>query len=211
MSQTANSSLSFTKFWGSATYFGRYNKLLYTVEPQIRLANIPGAYDQTLLNLGLGKTVSSQLQLWLGQTYINYAVNNDVEDVSLITANEYRIWEQMMWQRPFIDNFASRLRLEQRRAFQNNKWAVRLRERAYWTIPINDTISIAINDEVFLNLKQVPWVASSTLDQNRFFGGFFYKFTSQLGLNISYVNQFIPRVPSEVNHGLVLNLIANMM
>ena len=30
-------SQSFSKLWGSATYFGRYHELLYMVEPQIRL------------------------------------------------------------------------------------------------------------------------------------------------------------------------------
>lgn len=210
IAQAAYATVSYTKFWGLATYYGRYEQLLYTIEPQIRLATIPGVYDQTLLNTGIGKTVIPQLQLWLGQTYVNYSVNNDVEDVSLVTANEYRIWEQMMWRKPFIDQFASRLRLEQRRAFQNNKWAVRLRERAYWTFPINDSISIALNNEFFLNLNNVPWIDTSIFDQNRFFGGIYYKISSKIGVNISYMNQFIPRVPFEVNHGLVLNLIANM-
>ena len=115
-----------------------------------------------------------------------------------------------MWRRPFSDEFASRLRVEQRRAFQTSEWAVRLRERSYWTIPVNETISFALNDEIFLNVKSVPWVATSTFDLNRVFVGIYYKFTPNMGLNVSYMNQYIARDPAEVNSGLVLNLIAYM-
>ena len=204
-------SRGFTKFWGAASYFGRYEQLLYTVEPQIRLIDRAETYEQSLFNAGVGKAITPQWQIWFGQTYINYAAPNDVaEDVVNGVQNEYRIWEQLMWHRPFTDVFASRARLEQRHAFQSAEWAVRLRERAYWTIPLNETISFALNDEAFLNVKSAPWVADSTFDQNRLFVGFYYKFTPNIGLNVSYLNQYIARTPVEVNNGLVLNLIAYM-
>lgn len=202
---------SYTKLWGLASYFGQYEQLLYAVEPQIRLVDSAGTYEQSLLNAGIGTTIKPQLQIWLGQTYTNYSDNNNVaEDVENVVSNEYRVWEQIMWRRPFSDEFASRLRVEQRRAFQTSEWAVRLRERAYWTIPVNEMISFALNDEIFLNLKSVPWVATSTFDQNRVFVGIYYKFTPNIGLNVSYMNQYIARDPVEVNNGLVLNLIAYM-
>ncbi len=202
---------SYTKLWGLASYFGQYEQLLYAAEPQIRLVDSAGTYEQSLLNAGIGTTIKPQLQIWLGQTYTNYSDNNNVaEDVENVVINEYRVWEQIMWRRPFSDDFASRLRVEQRRAFQTSEWAVRLRERAYWTIPVNETISFALNDEIFLNLKSVPWVTTSTFDQNRVFVGIYYKFTPNIGLNVSYMNQYIARDPAEVNSGLVLNLIAYM-
>lgn len=204
-------SQNFTKFWGLISYFDHYDQLLYTIEPQIRLIDRAETYDQTLFNGGVGTKITSEWQFWLGQTYINYSrTNNIAEDVENAVVNEYRVWEQLVWHRPFSDEFASRLRLEQRRAFQSSEWAVRIRERAYWTIPLNETISFALNDEFFLNLKSVPWVASSTFDQNRIFVGLYYKFTSNVGVNVSYVNQYIPRTPVEMNSGLVLNLIAYM-
>ena len=202
---------SYTKLWGLASYFGKHDELLYAVEPQIRLVDSAGTYEQSLLNAGIGTTIKPQLQIWLGQTYTNYSDNNTVaEDVENVVINEYRVWEQIMWRRPFSDEFASRLRVEQRRAFQTSEWAVRLRERSYWTIPVNETISFALNDEIFLNVKSVPWVATSTFDQNRVFVGIYYKFTPNMGLNVSYMNQYIARDPAEVNSGLVLNLIAYM-
>lgn len=202
---------SFTKFWGLASYFGQYDQLLYTVEPQIRLIDRAGTYEQSLFNGGVGAKITPQWQVWFGQTYTNYSdTNNIAEDVENVVLNEYRIWEQIMWHRPFSDQFASRFRVEQRRAFQSSEWAVRFRERAYWTLPLNETLSFALNDEIFLNVKSVPWVATSVFDQNRLFVGLYYKFTTNIGLNISYLNQIIPRTPKEVNNGLVLNLIAYM-
>lgn len=201
----------FTKFWGSASYFSQYEKLLYTIEPQIRLIDRTGTYEMSLLNAGLGTKLASQFNFWLGQTYINYSnTNNIAEDVSKETINEYRIWEQLMWRRPFADIFASRFRVEQRRAFQSSEWSVRVRERAYLTIPLKDKFSFALSDEIFLNIKSAVWVSTSTFDQNRLFVGVFYNFTPNIGLNISYLNQFIPRTPAEVNNGLILNLVAYM-
>lgn len=200
---------SFSKLWGVASYFGQYHKLLYTIEPQIRLIDRNEKYDQTLLNAGIGTKTMSQFQLWVGQTYINYATRNNIaEDVQTLVSNEYRIWEQLIWRRPFFEEFASRSRLEERRAFQSAEWAVRFRERIYWTKPIYEKLAFALNDEFFLNMKSVPWVNTSTFDQNRIFVGFFYKFTSKIGLNISYFNQYINKNIKESNNGIVLNLIA---
>ena len=202
---------SFSKLWGAVTYFGHYNALLYTIEPQIRLIDRTDIYEQFLLNAGIGTAIKPRWQLWLGQTYVNYAESNDIaEDVSSALTNEYRIWEQAMWQRPFFDALASRTRLEQRHAFQNSAWAVRFRERVYGSIPLNKTLSLTLSDEFFLNLNSVSWVTTNTLDQNRFFVGFFYNFTPTVGMNITYMNQFINKTPSEYNNGLVLNLIISI-
>ena len=201
-------SQSFSKLWGTFTYFGHYDKLLYMIEPQIRFIDKSNAYDQTLLNTGIGKAIKPQWQIWLGQTYINYAEPNDITtDVSSVLHNEYRIWEQVVWQKPFFDKLASRTRLEQRRAFQTPEWAVRFRERLYWTIPLNNALAFVLSDEFFVNFNSVPWVTTSTFDQNRLFVGFFYKFTPNIGLNITYLNQYINRSPKEYNNGLVLSLI----
>jgi hypothetical protein len=199
----------FSKLWGVASYFSQYHKLLYTIEPQIRLIDRNEKYDQTLLNAGIGTTIMSPLQLWVGQTYINYATTNDIaEDVQTVVSNEYRIWEQLIWRRPFFEEFSSRSRLEERRAFQSAEWAVRFRERVYWTKPIDEKLAFALNDEFFLNIKSAPWVTTSTFDQNRIFVGFFYQFTSKIGLNLSYFNQYINKNIKESNNGIVLNFIA---
>ena len=202
---------SYEKLWGLATYFGRYEQLLYTVEPQIRLVERSGIYEQSLINVGIGKTIMPEWQIWLGQTYNNYSnTNNITEDVEAVTLNEYRIWEQLIWRKPFAQGFASRTRLEQRRAFQSNEWAVRLRERLYWTTPVSETVSFALNDEIFLNLQDATWVASSSFDQNRLYIGIFYSLTPKIGINISYMNQYVARTPSEINNGIILNLITYM-
>lgn len=202
---------SFGKLWGLASYFSKYDKLLYTIEPQIRLIDRVGVYEQSLLNSGVGVKLTPTFQFWLGQTYTNYSnINNISEDVTKVTLNEYRIWEQIMWHQPFSDILASRFRVEQRRVFQSSEWSIRIRERAYLTIPLQNSLSFALSDEIFLNAKLAPWVSTSTLDQNRLFVGVFYNFTHNTGLNISYLNQTIARTPLEVNNGIVLNLVAYM-
>ena len=194
-----------------ASYFGRYDQILYTIEPQVRFIDRAEKYEQSLFNAGIGTALAPQWQIWLGQTYINYAAQNDIaEDVENVVKNEYRVWEQLVWHRPFNDELASRTRLEERHAVQSTEWAVRIRERGYWTIPLNETISFTLNDEIFLNLKSTPWIADSTFDQNRLYVGFYYKLTPNIGVNVSYLNQYIPRTPIEVNNGLVVNLIAYM-
>jgi hypothetical protein len=199
---------SYSKLWGLVSYFSREGELLYAVEPQLRLVDKPGVYEQLLLNAAIGTAIKPEWQVWLGQTYSNYSqLNNIDEDVSNQVLDEYRVWEQLLWHRPFWDKYASRLRLEQRRAFENPTWAVRLRERFYWTLPVHGALYFAINDELFVNLKTVSWVPTSTLDQNRFYIGGQYQLTPNMGLNMSYMNQYIAKTPAEVNNGLVINLI----
>lgn len=199
---------TFSKLWGLASYFGRYEQLIYTIEPQIRLLDRSDKYDQTLLNAGLGTFIAPQWQIWLGQTYVNYSTSNTIaEDVENVVQNEYRIWEQVLWRRPFADGLASRTRLEQRRVFQSSEWSLRIRERGYWSVPLNQTVNFVLSDEFFLNIKSAPWVATSFFDQNRLFVGIFYKITPNSGINITYMSQYINRNPQEFNNGLVLNWI----
>jgi hypothetical protein len=200
-------SKTYSKIWGSASYASKYKDLLYMAEPQVRVVDTSEKYEMSLLNAGIGKTIIPDLQLWFGQTYINYALRNNIEEDVNLTTSEYRIWEQLLWRRPFNDELASRTRLEQRRAFQSSNWALRLRERAYWTKPINDKYSFIVNDEVFLNLTYVPWVSTAFLDQNRGCIGLLFKISSDIGLAVSYMNQYIPRVPIEYNNAVVFNLM----
>ena len=42
--------ISYDILWSSYTFNGRYKDILYTVEPQIRLIDLSGVYQQFLLN-----------------------------------------------------------------------------------------------------------------------------------------------------------------
>lgn len=200
---------NFEKLWGLVTYTGHYQAYTYQIEPQLRLVNRGDGYEQSLLNMGAGQFIAPNLQLWLGQTLANFSsYNNVTDDVSSNDLNEYRFWQQLLWT-PSSQTLL-RSRLEERYSFENTPWAVRLRERAYLTIPLAEPHSFVLSDEFFINLKNAPWIVTPTLDQNRLFVGLLQRITSNVSLNISYMNQYIFRVPAEDNHAVVINLFVNM-
>lgn len=200
---------SFDKLWGLATLTGHYQTYIYQLEPQIRLVKREDIYDQFLGNMGFGKPITSNLQGWLGQTLTNFSSSNVVtEDVTNTALNEYRLWQQLIWT-PSSDTLL-RSRLEERYSFENAPWSIRLRERGYWTIGLNDQQSLVFSDEFFINLRQAPWVVTSTFDQNRLFIGLLQRLTTHVSLYVSYMNQFVNRTPAEDNHALVLNLLVDI-
>ncbi len=204
-------SQNYSKLWMVASYFGRDGQLLYNIEPQIRLVNRANGYDESLINASVGTLVIPHWQFWFGQNYSNYSDRNAVdEDVSNRVQDEYRVWEQILWNVPFKDQYSSRLRFEQRRSFQSSQWGLRIRERAYWMIPLKKRWYVAVNDECFLNLNSVPWVKTTTFDQNRLSIGFFYFMKANVGLNVGYMNQYINKKPAEANNVLFISLIRFM-
>jgi hypothetical protein len=200
---------SFSKLWGLYTINGRYDKLIFVVEPQLRLVNRPGVYDELLINEGLGFWANKKIQVWAGQTIVNHYSSNDVvEDVSSNVTGEYRLWQQIsLLDNNKLGNFLLRNRLEERHAENIASWSVRYRDRLYWTIPLTQNQSLFISDEVFINAKKTSWIKTNTFDQNRLFLGIMQNLSPTLNFTISYLNQYINRAPVEVNHGIVINLI----
>ncbi|PJD92513.1 MAG: hypothetical protein CK424_05255 [Legionella sp.] len=209
VSMVGQSTESFDKFWTLVTYNDKYKQFFYMIEPQIRLVDSPGVYEQFLLNMGGGVEVTPKLQAWFGQTIANYSPYNAVdEDVVAGDANEYRVWQQLIWQ---SDPVFIRSRLEERYSLNFAPWAVRLRERIYWTKKITERYSLVLSDEVFVNLKSVPWVTTSGLDQNRAYIGILYQLSPLTSISISYMNQYISTLPiHEDNNALVLNFFIHM-
>lgn len=209
-SNLARSQNNYDKLWGLVSYTGQYQNYLYMIEPQLRLVNQQDGYEQFLLNAGGGIPIATNLQFWIGQTYANFSPYNSVtEDVAANDLNEYRLWQQFLWTIPRV-SIALKSRLEERYSFENAPWAVRFRERGYWTKAINHEYSLFISDEVFINLKAVSWIPTQTIDQNRAYVGILKKMTPSLSLSISYMNQHIFRSPPENNQGIVLNFFINM-
>lgn len=201
--------VSYEKLWGSYTFNGRYQDILYHVEPQIRLVNLSGVYQQFLLNEGLGFGGIKNWQFWLGQTITNnYSPNNITEDIVTGVTGEYRLWQQVNYfhNKTFLGNYLFRTRLEERHAENFKTWAVRARERVFWTIPLNQEYSIVISDEAFVNLKSTSWITAGRFDQNRAFLGLQKQLNKCLSVNISYLNQFITTPIPEINHGILLNV-----
>jgi hypothetical protein len=206
----AQNHISFYKLWGLYTYNGRYNDLLYLVEPQLRLVNRPGVYEQFLLNGGLGFWANHRIQLWAGQTIVNNLTSNNIaEDIRGNVSGEYRLWQQINYVNndTILGKILFRNRLEERHPEILSSWSVRFRDRLYWSIPIAKNQSLFISDELFINLKRPFWISTQTFDQNRLFLGILQTLSPSLNFTISYLNQYInTRIP-EVNHGIVINLI----
>lgn len=180
------------------------------VEPQIRWVDRRPAYEQFMLNAGGGVSLNSKLQVWVGQTYSDYARRDDItDDVSDRVTEEYRNWQQVIWI-PIPHSVLLRSRLEERRSFENPRWGVRLRERLYWQTPFSNNTSLVLSDEFFINVNHVPWIRTSTLDQNRAYAGIQQKLTSTFSMNVSYMNQNIFRKRPESNPAVVVNFYVNM-
>lgn len=210
LSTLAWSEESFDKFWGLVSYSGRYHDFSYMIEPQLRLVTQNNGYEQFLLNAGAGIDVAPQMQVWLGQTFTNFSTYNNVtEDVASNDFNEYRLWQQFLWTIPGA-SVALKSRLEERYSLENAPWAIRFRERGYWSTPLTETYSLLLSDEAFINVKSTPWVPTKTFDQNRAFIGILKQLTPTTSVSISYMNQYIFRTPPENNHAIVLNMYIDM-
>ena len=200
------------KLWELVTYTGKYKQFLYQVEPQIRLINRPNAYEQFLANISGGMNVTPNLQFWLGQTFASTSLGNTAaEDISRKALNEYRNWQQFFWTTTYHANtIALRSRLEERYSLEEAPWAIRLRERGFWTMPVTKRQSLVLSDELFLNLKLVPWITTKTLDQNRAYIGILQNLTANTAFTISYMNQYLFKSRPESYHAIVLNIFINV-
>lgn len=201
---------SFSKLWGFYTYNGRYDQLLFVVEPQIRLVNRPGVYEQSLLTEGLGYWATKHLQLWVGNTIVNNNTSNNIaEDITLAVTGEYRLWQQVNFVNNIspINNISLRNRMEERHAERLSTWSIRFRQRLNWTIPLNSSLGIFASDEYFINVKRAPWISTDTFDQNRLLLGISGLINKNFNFTVSYLNQYLKTPIPEVNHGFVFNLI----
>lgn len=201
--------ISYDILWSSYTFNGRYNDILYTVEPQIRFIDLSGVYQQFLLNEGLGFGGIQHWQFWLGQTITNNnSQNNIAEDFITGVTGEYRLWQQVNYFRnkTLVGDLLFRTRFEERNAENYSTWSVRGRERIFWTIPLIQEYAIILSDEALINLKRTSWITAGIFDQNRVFVGLQKQLSSSLSVNISYLNQYINTPIPEINHGLFLNV-----
>ena len=172
--------------------------------------------DQTLLRPGLGYQMDDATSVWLGYAWI------DTSAASGPTTNEHRIWQQLLWTmqlwqgraRPSV--LTSRTRLEQRFLDNGDDVGWRARQLVKLTRPFDfePRLGLAAYDEIFFNLNDTDWGASSGLDQNRLFAGLAWTFDEarRFTLEVGYLNQFLYRSGSEddMNHILNINLLVNL-
>ena len=197
---------STNKFWSLITLTGNYGSFLYNVEPQLRLIEQNNTFNQFLTNAGGGYQVAPSWQCWLGQT-----ISTLSQDAGPGDLEEYRIWEQIIWQHAINSSLlSSRTRLEQRKSLYYATWANRLRERMLINISLSDHLSLALNDEILVNLNQVEWITTKTLDQNRAFIGLVQQLSPSTFISMGYMNQLIFTTTRQSDNVLVLNLQINL-
>ena len=131
---------------------------------------------------------------------VGYAYQNQPGHAGAATQTEHRPWQQIQWiEKKRWFNMMQWLRLEQRfrKNQEENEFQFsnhRIRYNLALTIPLNrkevgdNTFFLFMNDEVFVNFGKK--IVNNYFDQNRFFVGFGYHFTSHLNAQLGYMNVF---------------------
>lgn len=194
------------KLWSSFTLNGNYNLFLYYLEPQLRLAYADNPFQQFMTNVGGGYAVTPEWQFWFGETF-----SEDSQDAVPGSLDEYRLWEQILWNHPIQDNLlVSRTRLEERKSLNFTEWSIRIRERISFTKPLLKNLSFVISDEFFFNLNHTNWIVTKTFDQNRAYVGLEQQLSSNSYLSAGYMNQYLSFSNPQYNSVMVINYRLNL-
>lgn len=209
--------ISDNKFWMPVTLNGNYGAFLYLVEPQLRLIEPKTSgsnqtrnfFNQFLNNIAGGREIYPEWQLWFGQ-----AIGTTAQDAIKLSQDEYRAWEQLIWNHTLAQNISinSRFRAEQRRSFNFPEWAFRLRERLIFSFPLKNNLSYELSDEIFYNLNSVPWIDTTAWDQNRFYIALVQTFSKHHAVALGYMSEYLFRdaTPAQANNVLYLNIRYNL-
>ncbi len=189
------------KMWSVLTLSGDYGKIVYNVEPQLRLTYGDNLFQQFLANAGMGYKVAPNWQLWFGQTF-----SADSQDAVAGSADEYRVWQQIIWKHrlPSV-SLVSRTRFEERKSFFFSDWAYRLRQRTVFNKPLTNNLSLIISDEIFFNINKSSWIITDWLDQNRAYLGVEQQMSEHTYFGVGYMNQYLSTHIAQSNHILWLN------
>ena len=138
------------KLWALLTLSGDYGRIVYYLEPQLRLIYRENFFQQFLTNAGMGYKVASNWQIWFGQTF-----SADSQDAVAGSLDEYRLWQQIIWKRrlPLV-SLISRTRFEERKSLFFSDWAYRLRQRTLLNKPLTNDLSLVMSDEIFFNIHK---------------------------------------------------------
>lgn len=131
---------------------------------------------------------------------IGYAYQEQPGHAGSATQLEHRPWQQIQWiEKKKWFNLMQWIRLEQRfrktpedDAFRFSNH--RIRYNIAFTVPLNTkevtdkTLFFFTNNEVFVNFGKN--IVNNYFDQNRFFAGVGYNFTSHLNAQLGYMNVF---------------------
>ena len=189
------------KMWSLLTLSGDYGRIVYYIEPQLRLIYEDNLFQQFLTNVGMGYKVAPNWQIWLGQTF-----GVDSQDAVVNSLYEYRLWQQIIWKRRLPSfSLISRTRFEERKSLSFSDWAYRLRQRVLLNKPLTNNLSIVITNETFFNINKASWILTDRLDQNRAYLGVEQHLSENTYLGVGYMNQYLSTPIPQSNHVLWIN------
>jgi hypothetical protein len=189
------------KMWSVLTLSGDYGRLVYYVEPQLRLIYRDNLFQQFLTNVGLGYKVVPNWQIWFGQTF-----SADSQDAVAGSVDEYRLWQQISWRHRLPSMLLlSRTRFEERRSLFFFDWAYRLRQRVLFNKPLTSELSLVMSNEIFFNINKASWIITNRLDQNRAYLGVEKHLSENTYLGVGYMNQYLSTPIPQFNHVVWIN------
>lgn len=160
------------------------------IQPRFTINDISGgdnnALDTLLLRGAIGYQITPNIGLYQGYAYIP---TYDPKSV------EHRSFQELFIKQPLQNNsLAHRFRFEQRFIDSADETAYRLRYFGRYVHALHSLhpkLSLAINEEVFINLNDADNGPQSGFDQNRLFVGLNYRINDNLAYEFGYQNQFI--------------------
>lgn len=193
------------ELWSLISFYAVKDKYAYQVQPQVRFNEQGRPLDQFVGNVGGGYLFTPRWVAWLGMTYATNA-----QDAAK-NIQEVRLWEQINWQNVSPCTAVEvRARLEQRKALRFAEIANRFRDRLTIRWLPNQYLAVVTYDEIFLNLNQVAWVRTKTIDQNRIYLGIEPEFLSTFQFGVGYLFQSIFSTPRQMNHVLLISMAFNI-
>ena len=167
-----------------------------------------GHFDTLLMRGALGYQVNDSIGLYQG-----YAVIPTYDP----TRVEHRLFQEALLSQGLgdLNSLTHRVRFEQRILEKIDDVALRVRYfgRYTHTLPsLSDRLSLAINEEVFINANDADGGPQAGFNQNRLFLGMNYKLADNLSMDVGYQNQYVEgRNGSNdtVNHIMFLGFISS--
>jgi len=161
----------------------------YWFDAQARYFDPGSGANQWLIRPGIGYEIRDGVKVWAG--YARFRARNAAGRV----ADENRYWQQVDWRAGQVlgGRVTMRVRLEQRSIDLGDDLGVVLRFMTKYVRPISadESTSLIVGLEPFLDLRDTDWGGDAGIGQNRVFIGMGKRVSSKLTLEAGYMNQYI--------------------
>jgi hypothetical protein len=183
---------------------------------QVRSADDAEYLRTLIIRPGVSYYFNKSQNATLGYAFIH--TFNRIDNIPDNDVTEHRIWEQFIQNHKISSVFAlHRFRLEQRfieRQEKEDLFSQRLRYTARFTVPLQKYESnfekgfyIALQNEVFLHLRNKKELNNSTFDQNRFLLAFGKRLSKKVDIDLGYLNQYVNKAAmDEKNHVIQIGI-----